>query len=384
MAVSAREIFEVLSEWPHRGTGSEEEFEAREQLSAKLAGEWGVEVGEEGFITPRTYLPFFWTIALGQAACVLFSSYAPFLIALGGFGLFVSHFLFFDWRVSRLIWMLGRTITANMVAKKGTGRRLVILMAHLDSAPASYAYRADQVSHFKVSVYVGTALVSTGMMIPLIESGGLELPYWLKLLLAGLLVAQAVMASIDHWRFGFTPGANDNLTGVAAASEAASRLWAKMPDDTEVRLVITSAEEAGMLGAQHYWEQHHEELKARETHVLNFDTVGYGKLAFVTESGGFTPTFYDTPLAAAARALTHLNKRFEAIGPARHHVGDFDSVWFVRDGISSLTLAAYDENGMMPRIHTMDDTARGLDMTIVEEAAAFGEAIIRTLPTRSA
>lgn len=382
MALRARDILEAMSEWPHRGVGSEEELEARETLIAKLSSEMDVDIHEEGFYAPRSYLPFFWLIAVTQAACVMLADFAPLVMMIAGLFMLVAHLRFFDWRISRLIWLTAKSTTANLVARKGEGRRLFILMAHLDSAPASFAYRPSQVKHFALNIWLATGILALGVLVPLAELSGLRIPFFLEMLFAAAITVQVVMASIDHWRFGYTPGANDNLTGVAAACEVASRLWANMPDDAEVRLVITTAEEAGMLGAQHYWEMHEAELHARETHVLNFDTVGFGKLAFVTESGGFTPVYYDTPLAHAAHALGRLNKRFEHIGPARHKVGDFDSVWFIRDGISSLTLAAYDENGMMPHIHTMEDSIEKIDLNTVEEAAIFGEAIIRMVPKR--
>lgn len=382
MGLRARDILEAMSEWPHRGVGSEEELEARETLIAKLSSEMDVDIHEEGFYAPRSYLPFFWLIAATQAACVMLADFAPPVMMIAGLFMLIAHLRFFDWRISRLIWLTARSTTANLVARKGEGRRLFILMAHLDSAPASFAYRPSQVKHFALNIWLATGILALGVLVPLAELSGLRIPFFLEVVFAAAIIVQVVMASIDHWRFGYTPGANDNLTGVAVACEVASRLWANMPDDAEVRLVVTTAEEAGMLGAQHYWEMHEAEMHAREAHVLNFDTVGYGKLAFVTESGGFTPVYYDTPLAHAAHALGRLNKRFEHIGPVRHKVGDFDSVWFMRDGISSLTLAAYDENGMMPHIHTMEDSIEKIDLTTVEEAATFGEAIIRMVPKR--
>lgn len=380
--LTAREIFSKLSEWPHRGCGSEEEMEAREELIAALTGEYGVHVTDEGFFCPKSYVPFFWLLALGQVGVIALTPMAPAIMLGAGLLLFMSHVLFFDWRVSPLIWWGAKTVTANVSASKGAGKRLLILMAHLDSAPSSFAYRPKQVRSFKASVYLGTFILGLGVIIPVLGTQGIIMPLWLSGIGMALLIGQAVMASVDFWRFGYTPGANDNLTGVAAATEVASRLWKTMPPDMEVRLLITSGEEAGMLGAQHYWKQHREELKVRDTHVLNFDTVGFGKLCYVTESGGFTPVYYDGALAQTAAAVAKLDDRYKHIKPAKHHVGDFDSVWFVRDGFSALTIAAYDDEGLMPHIHTMEDKADHVNMDIVDSAVAFGEAIARTLPRK--
>lgn len=380
MALEVREIFGRLREWPHRAAGSEEELEARETLITLLSSEPDVDIAEEGFFGPTSYLPFIWIIAVGCASSLLMSAAAP-LFAFGVAILFVgSHFLYFDWRVSPLIWLGAKTVCANLVARKGQGERLIILMAHLDSAPASFAYRPSQVGFFKEAVFAASTFIALCAIIPMVEAQGAPVPFPVKLLVATIVLGQAALATIDRVRFGFTPGANDNLTGVAAATSLASKLWRGAPQGTEVRLLITSGEEAGMLGAQHYWRHHRAELQYRDTHILNFDTVGSGALSYVVESGGFTPVRYEGALAMAAERATTREGEFGDIRPAVHHVGDFDTVWFARDGISALTLAAYDSDGRMPHIHTMEDRAAHVDLALVERAVSFGEAVIRALP----
>jgi len=380
MTLSAADIFNKLSEWPHRGAGTEDEMMAREMLTTALVGEPGVEVAEEGLQAPATYLPFFWMVAFGQVLAIFLAEQLPYVALMAGLVFLGSHLLFFDWRISPLVWFGPKKLTSNLVAKKGHGERLFILMAHLDSAPASYAYRPDQVRHFALSVYIGTFVVAFGVLVPLLDVWGITTPVWLRIICSVAIVSQPIIASMDFWRFGYTPGANDNLSGVAAATAAASRLWRHMPEGAEVRLVITSAEEAGMLGAQHYWRAHEDELKARRTHVLNFDTVGNKNLKYVKLTGGFTPVRYTGPLADAADQLCKQGPNYAFMKPGVHRVGDFDSVWFMRNGISALTIASYDDKDMMPHIHTPRDTSEHVDMNQVARSALFGEALIRTLP----
>lgn len=380
MPLQAKDIFEQLSEWPHRGAGSEEEMEAREKLITILTGEFEVDITEEGFDTPPTYIRFFWLTALICAVAVLGASMMPaVMVLLGALG-FGSYFLFMDWRVSPLIWWGAQTPTANLVASKGKGRRLYILMAHMDSAPASFAYRPGQVQNFRLSVYLSLGIMSLGVLVPLVVGMGVSIDFQSRVAIAALLLAQAALASADFWRFGYTPGSNDNLSGVAAATSAASHLWRHMPPDAEVRLVITSAEEAGMLGAQHYWQVHRDDLRTRDTYLVNIDTVGCDQLKYVTRSGGVTDVRYDNALTGAAALLARSNASFGEIQAAHHQVGDFDSVWFNRDGITSVTLASYDHRGLMPSIHTMDDTREKVDMAMVAKAAKFAEALVRLTP----
>jgi hypothetical protein len=366
-----------LSEWPHRGTGTEEEFEAREALSSQIAGEPGVFMTEEGFFAPATYLPFLWTVTLTEVAMLGLLNGFPLLALFGSLLSFISYFLFMDWRKSPMVWWWSSKITANLVSSKGEGSKLVILMAHIDSAPASFAYRRSQVKNFSKSIYGSVGLFALPPIFALFAEFGFTLPGWLLSLIAALLLISVLLASIDYWRFGFTHGANDNLTGVAAATAAASNLWREMPEDTEVRLVITSAEEGGMLGAQHYYDAHREELHSKHTMVVNIDTVGYGKLSYVRKSGSFTPVTYPGILHQTAKLLAGTGA-FPDIRSAVHKVGDFDSVWFARAGIPSLTLAAYDANGLMPYIHTPEDTVEHVDYKLMESAAGFAETIIRS------
>ena len=380
MPLKAEEIFQKLNDWPHRGAGTEEEMEARETLITILTGEFEVDINEEAFEAPPTYIRFYWIVASICALAVLGANLMPAVMVLMGALGFGSYFLFMDWRVSPLIWWGAQTPTANLVARKGQGQRLYILMAHLDSAPASFAYRPGQVQNFRASFYLVTAIMAMGVFIPLVAGFGVTIDDTTRWVIAAAIMGQAALASIDFWRLGYVPGANDNLSGVAAAVSAASHLWRHMPHDAEVRLVITSAEEAGMLGAQHYWQVHREELQARETYLVNLDTVGCTNLKFITKSGGFTETRYDNALTDAASIACKSNDVFGSIGPGSHHVGDFDSIWFARDGIPAVTIASYNRYGLMPAIHTPEDTAEKIDMAQVDKAARFAEALVRMTP----
>ncbi len=372
-----REVFTMLAEIPHRGTGTHHEYEAREQLRRHLETHGPAHVSTELFFAPATYLPFFALIAAGAVAAHWLAPQQAVAGLVLGATAFLSHVLFFDWRLSPLIWLGPRRTTANLVARGGSGPRLLIVMAHLDSAPASFAYRPDQVKNFAAAIYLGTAIIGTGVVLPALALAGITLPTWVLAAASTAVLVQYVIACIDYLRFGFTPGANDNLSGVAAAVQTAARLWNDPPANTEVRLVITSAEEAGMLGARHYYRKHRRELHERETGVLNYDTLGTKNVRFIVQSGGFTAVRYENVLTAAAQKLSEEDPAFTDISSGRHHVGDFDSVWFHRGGLPALTIASYDDEGLMPWIHTPQDTADAVDLERVERAAAFGEAVAR-------
>lgn len=73
------------------------------------------------------------------------------------------------------------------------------------------------------------------------------------------------------------PGANDNASGTAVALEIA-RVLAAHGDTEGVCFALFGAEEAGLLGSQHYVSQLSGEELGATLGVLNFDMLGVGEL----------------------------------------------------------------------------------------------------------
>ncbi|MBW1948248.1 MAG: peptidase M28, partial [Deltaproteobacteria bacterium] len=76
--------------------------------------------------------------------------------------------------------------------------------------------------------------------------------------------------------------------------------------------------------------------------------------------------------------------RFAEIKEGRWHTGDFDTIWFERGKIPSLTLSAQDENGLIPHLHRPEDTLRNVDPRLPALAVDFAEATVRSLAARLA
>src|SRR4051794_41871837 len=99
-----------------------------------------------------------------------------------------------------------------------------------------------------------------------------------------MLVALALLAEREL-RGQEVPGANDNASGAAVAAQLAAECAERPLEHTEVRLLVTSCEESGLLGAQAYARAH--EHEARHTTFLNFDTVGGDvPLTYLLKEGG--------------------------------------------------------------------------------------------------
>lgn len=378
-------IIEKLTALPHRGATTAMEKKAADILEGILRS-MGATVERQIFKTPVTYVWEVWWIAGGICLGLLLAPAVPWVgLAVVAF-LAVSAALYFDWRSSPVSLLPPRADSQNLIAgyKKPDGeaakKRKIILMAHYDSAPVSLLYLPSQVKGMQRSVRIGVVLMVAAAFILLLQALDIGAPWvsWGRYALAVYFLGMCVMSSLDYFRYGYTNGAADNATGTAAAIATAHRLWKNPPAGWEVEVVLTGAEEAGMVGAKQYYRQYRNTLKPDRTLVLNFDSLGRGDLKIIKTTGTFTMVEYNNPLMDAAVTTIKENPAFSRIKTASWHTGDFDTIWFARGNIPCLTISAQDESGCIPHLHRRQDTMDAVDTTVTENGVDFAEAVVRT------
>lgn len=382
VAIKADDIIDRLSSYRHRGAGSEEESYAREELMAMLLGESGVDVKEEGFFTPTTLLPFIWLMIGGLIGSLYLSQFSG-MIGLIGWALFGGSYLLnmLGYR-SPMMWFYAPKVTANLVAEKSTGSSicpLVIITAHLDSGPCSVMHRPQALPYYRLITMLKIGFVAVSLIFPLWAVMAVAVPLWLTTVFALVLGLIPLIASVDYILHGYSAGASDNLSGVAAACESACRLFRDMPDDCEIRLLLTSAQEVGMLGAQHYLDSHIEELHSRPVTLINIDRVGSGQLSYVVEAGNCLKYDYRSLLSETAYQVSKEQTDYEGIRATVPLMADYDALWFARAGIPTLTLTAVDLGGLPSLIHTPKDRFPALDRRLIHQTVNYSEDIIRRL-----
>ncbi len=161
-------------------------------------------------------------------------------------------------------------------------------------------------------------------------------------------------------------GANDNLTGCLISASVL-----KFLDDndvrfenTEVDVLLTGGEEAGLRGAKAYCEAHKDELKSPETVFICIDTAkDYDDiLVYNRDMSGLT--HHDKKVCAL------LKKACENAGvDAKYSVifaGASDAAAMTQAGIPSATLAAMNP-GPPKYYHTRDDKADILNLKTIEK-----------------
>lgn len=373
--MTPKQIVEKLASFPNRGIATENEIPVLDFLTQLFVNQ---QVIRESFRTPKTYISVVWWLILGLSAgliCLNFSSILGLVITF----LFVAMaMLYFNWYASPVTNFPPLVKSHNLIIKDTNATpkaKKLILMAHWDTAPISLLYRPEMVGNFRKSLKMSLILMMVAQFLAISQ---FLIPNDFLLLISNILalyfIIQGIMATIDFFRLGYSNGASDNATGVAAAIETAQKLWNKNLQNLDIELVITGAEEVGMIGARAYMKAHYQEF-TKETYLINFDTLGNGDLKIITQTGSWSTIVYDNELVKIAKEITAKIASLKEVQTGAWHTADFDSVWFQRAGIPSVTLAALDKNGRMPNIHRPTDILANLDYKPMEKAIILAEAI---------
>ncbi len=242
---------------------------------------------------------------------------------------------------------------ANLVATRGAGPIRRWIVAHVDTKAQQHSMAGRLVAIWVLALAVGclTALAvlrgTSGSPV-----GALALASGSALsLVAGILAARARLS-------GGSPGARDNGSGLVAALTAA-----RVSRDPGVGILITGAEEFGLIGARAFATVHAGELIGAE--VINLDTLAdRGRLYLVSHDRRGMELAGQLTKALAPLGIPLVPRRM----PAGILV---DSLAFARRGALALTLSRLDWSTLR-LMHTPQDTLEGLDLTT---ATRVGEVV---------
>ena len=240
---------------------------------------------------------------------------------------------------------------ANLIATRGDTPVRRWIVAHLDTKA-----QAQSMAGRLVAVWVIGLAVAGLAALALVRLRG---P--VSVASAGAAAAVAVLAGALAGRGrlrGTTAGARDNGTGVAAVLAAAERLT-----DPAAGILVTGAEEFGLVGARIFVAQRRAQL--RDAVVVNLDTIDQeGELALVShDARGAALAAREAPRLAAAGLESRIR---------RLPVGILtDSLPFARAGVPAVTIGRLTWRTLRT-IHTPRDTADGLSL---EAAERVGQAL---------
>jgi hypothetical protein len=277
----------------------------------------------------------------------------------------------------------------NVVAGSGDphAARTLIVLAHHDAAPSGVVFdqRVQRWVAARFPSVIEAAKASPPLWwpvvaAPLLVAGGSALDHrgLRRAGLAGALLACAAMADIG--RRPAVPGANDNLSGVAALAAVAQALRDRPVAGLRVLLVSAGAEEALQEGIRGFACVHFPRLPRDSTWFLNLDTVGSGRLVLLEGEGPLRMRDYQggfKDLVAACAAAEGIR----VLRGLRSH-NSTDAQVPNRAGYAVATLVSVDDHKLIPHYHLDTDTPDKLDYGSVADAARLAKAVIRAVAAK--
>ena len=387
-----REVIEALAPL-EREAGSEGEREAAEWLAARL-GEAGarVQIDEEEFFDGYADLIAKFSAAGVASGIAALSGRGRALAAAGGAAaaaLIVDEVSNGARPVRRAL--AERKTTWNVVAEIGDAdaERTIVALAHHDAAHGGMAF--DQTLQRKMADWFPGVIERIDTAIPVwwsVAAGpGLSALGAATgrrgLATAGTaLSAVAVAAFKDIARTPVVPGANDNLSGVAALVAIAEAFRERPVEGLRIVLASCGAEEVLQGGIHGFARRHLAPLERDRAWVINLETIGSPELAMLEGEGAFVMEDY---FDRGFRDLVERVAVEEGIPMRRgmRATTSTDSVIPSRMGIPTACLISLNRHKGLSNYHSPTDVPENLSYATIACATDLAESVIRRLSPRA-
>jgi Peptidase family M28 len=274
-----------------------------------------------------------------------------------------------------------RKETSNVVATVGEGDRTLVVLGHHDAAQTGKIFdqtwakwlhrRAPEVLEGPKNQlpqwWLGLAPAPLAALAVVTRSRRLAR---LALVLAGV----GLTAVADIARNPTVPGANDNLSGVAALVALAESLRAEPIEGLKVMLVSCGAEETLQDGIRAFIDRYGEDLAPDKTWFLNLDTVGSTGLVMLEGEGPAwmedysDPAFRDLVAESAADVGVSLERGIRARAST-------DSIIPSRAGFPTATLVSVMPWRIPGNYHLMSDVPEHIDYSTVADATRIARRV---------
>lgn len=380
---SVRGIKKICKDVGPRPAGSEQEHEAQKLMAAELDGACDKVEIEPFDVHPGAFLGWILTDGIMMIAAIVlfFFGMSAIALALCALSLIIAIVEFLLYK-KLLDPFFPKKTSHNVVAvrkPKGEVKRRIIFSGHADSA-----------NEWRFTYYGGSKL-----LVPIIGLSfvgillGLVLGIWA--VAAGHAFSAADSGALNVMRYVFLAwipilftalffenkkrpvmGANDDLTGCFISMAVVKYMQQHdiRFENTEVWVVLTGSEEAGLRGAKAFCKAHKNELSDVETVFVGLDTIRDYDFAAVY-SRDLTGTVKNDAGACAlvkeAAKQTGLDLPYKSV-----FFGATDAAAVTQAGMKAVSVAAMDP-APAKYYHTRLDTADNLDIKTVE--AVLGVAL---------
>ncbi len=371
-----------------RGSTTPAEQQAAEYVEAQLKSIGCSDVRQQSFLGERSmwlFIALAFGIALvGHAAYWLLrrplgNIPALFINLLAlGFSAFIlwRKFSLQDYPLHN---MLPHAPSQNIIARLppgGEAKQRMVLVAHLDSHRAVFWFASDFMVRVFGPISIG-AIYGVFLAIPvyiLLALTHWQVFTWLAMLLLLLhFIAWFTGVTADLGRY--SPGANDNASGVGTVLALAERFRDQPLQNTELWLVLTGCEESGGDGIFALVKEYGTILK--DAFFLDFEMVGIGDgVRYVRVEGNLARFTIPSEIEAL---IKDVGKPY-GLQPADAMLvaGSTESNILLKFGLKSVSLVASQQDStLIPEWHRLTDTPDHVQVSSLERVHNLGWDILQ-------
>ncbi len=368
-----------------RGACTEGERRAASYIKGRF-DERGLSTTVQEFRTITTYSYLYLFYVLVAIACGVLNLWYPYVVAPIAV---VNAFLFtLD---LEMYPSLGRLFpkgkSQNVIGEVPAegGRVNVMVVAHYDSARASLSFDPRLVKNFRLSfnLMIGSIVAVAALSLTnllLVATGGFSNHgvWYASLAISAYLLLPVVQLLHREIAMDYTPGANDNGSGVVTMLGLMDKVAEEEPGLKGIMFAATGAEEVGTSGMLALLREQGERLKG--SLIINLDNLGTGNLKIIDEEGMLLPHPSSPELLREAEEVIR-DKSFP-ISRASYRLLSTDATPALARGYSAMSIMAFDEKGALPNWHWESDVLENLDMGNLEVARGFLWNLLKRLDPR--
>lgn len=283
------EITYIIKNFEKRDPGSKGEKQACEYMAETLKNDCGCDrVQIESFKeNPGSFFGWiYFTITFALAAIPLFFVFplASVILVTVGFAIMVLQFGMYKEIVDKFFPEKTGTNVTAIKSCKGEVKRRIIFNGHPDACwewPVNYHFGGVAFELHSIICVLGATYYLVLSIIKLIKFGFTYVPFTTEeplyvAALAGLVFVPFMIGLYRLWNKNrVVDGANDNLSGCYMGISILKALQDEGIEfeNTEVGVIISGSEEAGIRGARAWCKAHKGEFDDVPTFIYSYDTI---------------------------------------------------------------------------------------------------------------